>query len=44
MVLRGGVGGGELGCKVGEVGECKFTGVGTVADTEEADVIFDDVA
>jgi hypothetical protein len=44
MVLGGGVGSGEFCCKVGEVGECEFAGVGTITDTEETDVIFDGVA
>jgi hypothetical protein len=38
-----GIGGGELGCKVGEVSECKLTRVGAVAYGEEAYIIFDDV-
>lgn len=44
VVLGGGVGGGELGRKVGEVGECELSGVRAVAYTKKADVVFDDVA
>lgn len=40
-VLLGGVGGGEFGGEVGEVGEGEFAGVGAVADAEKADGVLD---
>lgn len=43
-VLLGGVGGCEFGGEVGEVGEGQFSGVGAVADGEEADGGEDEVA
>lgn len=42
--MRGRVGGGELGRDVGEVGKGKLAGVRMVAYTEEADVIFNEIA
>jgi hypothetical protein len=44
MVLGGGIGGGEFGGEVGEVGEGEFSGVGFGADAEEADGVLDYVA
>jgi hypothetical protein len=44
MVLLGGIGGGEFGSEIGEVGECELAGVGAVADTEKADIILNNIA
>ena len=44
LVRAGGVGGGELGGEVGEVGEGEFARVGLFADGEEADAGGDEVA
>lgn len=42
--LRGGVGGGEFRGDVGKIRKGKFAWIGTVAYTEEADVILDQIA
>lgn len=44
MALLGGIGGGKFGSQVGEVSECEFAWVGAITNTEEANIIFDNVA
>lgn len=39
-----GVGGGEFGGQISEIGEGEFAGIGAVADTEEANIVLDRVA
>jgi hypothetical protein len=39
-----GVGGGEFGGQISEIGKGEFAGIGAIANAEEADIVLDRVA